>query len=207
MTAAGGSDTEPQMPACKMGLVWPNAQQSMGMIASLSRNECALTALQNHAKIGGRPAVGDGDVIAYSYCEVSASCGCLAGNDFCLVWGALGPANETDHCNHGPPDPCFCSDYVQNLINANSSNSTPPIPFSDPCEQRYSCDTGTGKCTKAKGGNFTSNATCATNCVVPAPPPPPCARRRRRCCCHHASCAVIPHVCISHRHHHHTTTP
>ena len=71
--AVGAGSSEKQMPACQMGLVWPNASDAMGMIASLSRNECALTALQNHQKMHGVPANGMGVAIAYSYCE-SALC-------------------------------------------------------------------------------------------------------------------------------------
>ena len=164
------------MPACHMGLVWPNASDAMGMIASLSRNECALTALQNHQKMHGVPATGMGVGIAYSYCEASAQCGCLAGNDFCMIWSDLGPKG-TPKCEP-EPDPCWCSDYVENLINFNNSNSTSkpaplPVPTPEGCGTKYSCNQGTGTCTKDASGNFTSNTTCASSCSLPPPPPPP----------------------------------
>ena len=89
--AGPGPSPERQMPACKMGLIWPNASDGMGMLASLSRNECALTALQNHQNISNRPATGEGIAVGYSYCEVSKDCGCLAGSDFCMIWTSLGP--------------------------------------------------------------------------------------------------------------------
>ena len=48
------------------------------------------------------------DVMAYSYCEVSKDCGCLAGNDYCLLWSSIAP-NGTDPSQLCAPDPCFCS--------------------------------------------------------------------------------------------------
>ena len=149
------------LPKCEMGLVWPNASENLPMIAGLSADECALIALQNsqwaktaNATCDDKP---DCDIIAYSYCEVSAQCGCLAGNDFCLLWDKIGSGPEM--CQK---DPCFCSQMVVPV-------GKQPV---NPCT-KYTCDTGTGQCSEGKTGNYTSNATCATACKVPPPPPPP----------------------------------
>ena len=178
------------MPACKMGLIWPNASDGMGMLASLSRNECALTALQNHQNISNRPATGEGIAVGYSYCEVSKDCGCLAGSDFCMIWTSLGPPGS-QIC--GEPDPCFCSDYVENLVNFNDSSpngsspepAPPPLPVPTPagCGATFSCDVAKGTCSPANGthpggGNYSSQSSCAAACKrrpppPPAPPPPP----------------------------------
>ena len=68
------------------------------MVAGLSAEQCAEIALNNSqwasrvgAKCTDKPEC---DIIGYSYCEVSNQCGCLAGNDYCLLWSDLGPGDN-----------------------------------------------------------------------------------------------------------------
>jgi hypothetical protein len=77
------SQMTPPLPKCHMGLVWPNATETLPMVAGLSAEECAEIALNNsqHASSDGSKCddKNECNVMAYSYCEVSAQCGCLAG--------------------------------------------------------------------------------------------------------------------------------
>lgn len=97
------------------------------MVAGLSGEECALIAAQNSQYAKQYNVTCDDknecNIIAYSYCEVSAQCGCLAGNNFCLLWDKIGSGPEM--CQK---DPCFCSQMVAPL----GKDPTDPCPQPKP---------------------------------------------------------------------------
>jgi hypothetical protein len=149
------------------------ATETLPMVTGLSGEQCAEIALNNSQWASRVNASctdkAECDVIGYSYCEVSAQCGCLAGNDYCLLWSDLGPGD-----NLCAPDPCFCSDLVQA-----PAHGVPKPP--DVCKAHfYVCDKTSNTCnmsTAAKGtppppGSYQNTTDCEANCKAPPPPPP-----------------------------------
>ena len=180
LAALADAQMNPPLPKCQMGLIWPNATETLPMVAGLSGEQCAEIALNNSQWASRVNASctekAECDVIAYSYCEVSNQCGCLAGNDYCLLWSDIGKGD--DLC---AADPCFCSDMVQA-----PAHGVPKPP--DVCNEHfYVCDAATATCnhTEAKKGtppppnSYNDTASCEKACVAPPPPPlaqNPCIR-------------------------------
>ena len=175
LALAANAQMNPPLPKCQMGLVWPNATETLPMVAGLGGELCAEIALNNSQWASRVNASctekAECDVIAYSYCEVSKFCGCLAGNDYCLLWSSIGKGD-----NLCAADPCFCSDMVQA-----PAHGVPKPP--DVCNEHfYLCDAKTATCnhTEAKKGtpppphSYNDTASCEKACKPPpAPPPPP----------------------------------